>query len=84
MDLTARKTTERDADETLRELQRLGIEFIDADWTLTRAASALKSRHRMSYAGCFAAALARTRGANLATGDPEFKQVKDEIKILWR
>lgn len=31
----------------------------------------------------FAAALAKSRKAELVTGDPEFKQVEDEIKIGW-
>jgi ribonuclease VapC len=37
----------------------------------------------MSYADCFAAALAKKRQAVLVTGDPEFKQVSDEVKVHW-
>lgn len=37
----------------------------------------------MSYADCFAAALARKRQAELVTGDPEFREVEDEIKVVW-
>ena len=37
----------------------------------------------MTSAVCFAAALAKIRKAELVTGDPEFKQVEDEIKIGW-
>lgn len=37
----------------------------------------------MAYADCFAAALARTRNAELVTGDPEFKEVEGEVKIAW-
>jgi predicted nucleic acid-binding protein len=37
----------------------------------------------MSYADCFAAALAKLRKAELVTGDEEFKQVEGEIKIRW-
>jgi len=50
---------------------------------LTRQAAELKSKHRMSYAGCFAAALARQRKAELVTGDRDFRQVEGEVKILW-
>ena len=39
----------------------LGIELIEADWSLARMAGAFKARHRMSYADCFAAALAKDR-----------------------
>jgi predicted nucleic acid-binding protein len=38
----------------------------------------------MSYADCFAAALAKTRNAELVTGDSEFKVVERELKkIRW-
>jgi predicted nucleic acid-binding protein len=37
----------------------------------------------MSYADCFAAALAKQKKALLLTGDPEFKQVDSEITIDW-
>jgi len=53
------------------------------DLELARRAARFKSRNRMSYADCFAAALAKTRRAELVTGDPEFKQVEGEIRIHW-
>jgi predicted nucleic acid-binding protein len=38
----------------------------------------------MSYADCFAAALAKTQDAELVTGDREFKVVEKELKeIKW-
>jgi predicted nucleic acid-binding protein len=37
----------------------------------------------MSYADCFAAALSKQKGAELITGDPEFKAVEKDIKIHW-
>jgi predicted nucleic acid-binding protein len=37
----------------------------------------------MSYADCFAAALAKSRKAELVTGDKEFKQVESEITVRW-
>ena len=37
----------------------------------------------MAYADCFAAALAKSRNAELLTGDPEFKVVEKEIKVQW-
>jgi predicted nucleic acid-binding protein len=37
----------------------------------------------MSYADCYVAALAKTRKADLVTGDAEFKAVEDQIKIQW-
>jgi predicted nucleic acid-binding protein len=37
----------------------------------------------MSYADCFAAALAKDRKSDLVTGDKEFKQVEGEVSIRW-
>jgi predicted nucleic acid-binding protein len=38
----------------------------------------------MSYADCFAAALAKIKNAELVTGDREFKVVEGELKrIRW-
>jgi predicted nucleic acid-binding protein len=65
------------------ELGGLGLEFKEADWELAREAAVFKATKKMSYADCFAAALARRESAQLVTGDPEFKQVEDEISIVW-
>jgi predicted nucleic acid-binding protein len=37
----------------------------------------------MSYADCFAAALAKCKKADLVTGDKEFMPLDGEIKIYW-
>jgi predicted nucleic acid-binding protein len=37
----------------------------------------------MSLADCFAAALAKERTAEIYTGDPEFRAVENEIRIVW-
>ena len=51
--------------------------------TLAKQAAIGKATHQMSYANCFAAALAKQKNAELITGDPEFKAVEKEIKINW-
>lgn len=81
--IVARSTSREDADDAVRDIRRLGIEFIEADWALTRAAAEIKSAAKMSYADCFAAALAEKRTAVLVTGDPEFKQVANQVKVHW-
>jgi len=43
----------------------------------------LNNINRVLYADCFAAALAKIRKAQLMTGNPEFKQVENEIRIGW-
>ena len=81
--ILAREISESEADKAVADLVRLGIELIDTNWPLTRIAGGFKARHRMSYADCFAAALAKDRKADLVTGDKEFKQVEGEVSIRW-
>ena len=64
----------------------LPVQLVGLDETkreLTREAAQLKAVHKMSYADCFAAALAMKKKCELITGDKEFKQVEDRIKIRW-
>ncbi|HAF23098.1 MAG TPA: PIN domain nuclease [Blastocatellia bacterium] len=81
--IIARETSVSDADRSITELRHLGIGFVDADWTLAHEAGGFKSKHKMSFADCFAAALAKQKKAVLLTGDPEFRQVEQEITINW-
>jgi ribonuclease VapC len=81
--LVARATSEAEADGAVSDLRQLGVELVNADWDLGREAAALKSKHRMSFADCFAAALAKQRKAALLTGDPEFRQVQEQLRIQW-
>jgi ribonuclease VapC len=64
-------------------IQALAVEFVDVDRPLALSAAALKSVHRMSYADCFAAALAQRESARVVTGDPDFRQVEQSIPIEW-
>ena len=81
--IIAREASEGDADRSFRELKQLGIEFVDADWSLTHEAARFKATCRMSFADCFAAALAKERKAYLVTGDKEFAQVEAEVLVTW-
>jgi len=65
------------------ELVTLPIEFRPADRPLADQAADFKTRFKLSLADAFAAALAKSRKAELVTGDIDFKQVEDEIKIAW-
>lgn len=81
--IIAREISEEEANSSIKELRELRIQFVDADWELTQEAARFKSQHKMSYADCYAAALAKTRKADLVTGDAEFKVVEDQVKIQW-
>jgi predicted nucleic acid-binding protein len=75
------------ADAKAHEIAGMRIELVpvDADdLQLVRQAALFKATKKMSYADCFAAALAKINNAELVTGDREFKIVESELKkICW-
>lgn len=79
--IIARRTSEADADRSLRALKQLGIVMVDADWDIAHDAGRFKAKNKMSFSDCFAAALAKQKKALLLTGDSEFKQVAQDITI---
>ena len=64
-------------------LTGLPIEFHPATRALADLAAGFKARYKLSLADAFAAALAKERKAELITGDPEFKVLAREVKIVW-
>jgi len=79
----ARTVSPEQADATVQEIRGMSIEIIDADWKLTHQAAIYKARGGISYADCYAAALAKLRKAEVITGDPEFQKLKDEVITAW-
>jgi predicted nucleic acid-binding protein len=59
------------------------LEIVPADRTLAEFAGEFKLTRKMSLADCFAAALAKQRNAELYTGDPDFRAVEKDIRIVW-
>ncbi|HTB62881.1 MAG TPA: type II toxin-antitoxin system VapC family toxin [Opitutales bacterium] len=82
---TMREVSRDAAEQHARAIATLPIDIVGIgdDLVLARQAAIYKATHRMSYADCFAAALARIKNAELLTGDPEFKPLEKEIKIGW-
>ena len=80
-------TAERDfgaivAHRTLRSIQQWTT-IVDVDLELAARASWFRLRGGISYADCFAAALAHRDGVPLITGDPEFRSVEEAVRIAW-
>ncbi len=69
--------------EVRAKLLGLPVDIIDADQFLAEAAGEIKASHKMSLADCFAAALAKQKKAEIYTGNPEFKAIESELKIVW-
>ncbi len=64
-------------------IDKYPVAVIDADKELTLLAAKYKANFKMSYADAFAAGLAEMKKAALVTGDKEFKQAENELKINW-
>ena len=81
--ILARRKSEEVADRELARLLQIGIRVADVDWALTRRAARLKTKYRLAYADCFAAALAQQLRCKVVTGDPEFRQFEKDVKVQW-
>jgi len=79
----ARRKSRATADQQILTLSEIGLERLDVDWPMVLQAAEYKSRHKISYADAFAAALAKRQNAELVTGDREFRALEGEIKIHW-
>jgi predicted nucleic acid-binding protein len=81
--ITLREEGQKRADEVTHLVSTLPVQIVPADLELARQAAQFKATKKMSFADCFAAALAKLNKAELVTGDKEFKQVEGEVKVLW-
>ena len=61
------------------------ISYVDANISLALSAAELKSDYTLSYADCFAAALARQVDAAIVTGDREFARLEADgvVDVEW-
>ena len=69
--------------EVRHKLLGLPIEIVPADQAMAELAGEIKASNKMSLADCFAAALAKQKKLEIYTGDPEFRSVESELKIVW-
>ncbi len=81
---TMRRGGESAAKSVATDIGQMPINIVEsANFELVRQAAAFKATKKLSYADCFAAALAKLRRAEFVTGDPEFKTMEGELKISW-
>lgn len=81
--IVLRECGQEKAHEIEKIIGTLPIDIIDVDIQLAREAARIKANHKISYADCFAAALAKLHKGEVITGDKEFKTVENDIKISW-
>lgn len=68
-----------DADERLRLVRKLPIEWVPVREPLALEAGRIKARHRISHADAFAVATARVEHGTILTGDPEILALPREV-----
>ncbi|MFH0888098.1 MAG: type II toxin-antitoxin system VapC family toxin [Planctomycetota bacterium] len=78
-----RNYSPEETESIMQLIDTFPIDLIPADREQAKTAAQFKAGGKISYADCFAAALAKLRKAELVTGDKEFKMVENEIKIRW-
>src|SRR5439155_24433051 len=81
--LTLREYGPETTEKVMSEVATFPIEIVDVHQDLARQAAIYKATKKMSYADCFAAALAKLKKAELVTGDKEFEEVEKDIKVIW-
>ncbi len=78
-----REFGEKKVNEVEKIIRTLPIEIVDVDMQLAREAARFKAIKKISYADCFAAALAKLHEGEVVTGDKEFRALEGEVRILW-
>ncbi len=81
--ITLREYGQEKVEQIEKIIKTLPIEVVDVDAELAREAGLIKAHNKISYADCFAAALAKIKKGEVITGDKEFECLEKSIKILW-
>ena len=71
------------ANQVAQIIDTFPVELVDVDVEIAKQAALFKVSHKLPYADCFAAALAKVRKATLITGDRDFKPLEGDIKVGW-
>ncbi len=81
--IVLREQGAKQAEFYLKTIEHYPIELITVNESFVLEAGRFKAFYKMSYADAFAAALTKNKKAKLVTGDKEFKQINNKIKIEW-
>lgn len=81
--IVRREKGEEAAHEVIARLDVLPITLRSIDRQLVSAAATLKATHPIAYADAFAAATANLLKVPVVTGDPEFRHLEPQTKVLW-
>jgi predicted nucleic acid-binding protein len=71
------------ADQALALIKLWPVNVVPADSSLALIAGRMKAENRISYADAYVVATALKKKAVILTGDREFKEVEDFLKVDW-
>ena len=80
--ISFREKGEGEAQKRIKLMKGLAITRVESSQELGLIAGRLKATHKISFADTWIAATAIFYGAILVHKDPEFVQLKDEVKML--
>ena len=81
--IVRREKGEVAAQEVIARLDILPIALRGVDRRLVQGAATLKAAHPIAYADAFAAATANLLNVPVVTGDPEFRCLEPETRVVW-
>ena len=81
--IVCREKGEVAAHEVMARLDILPITLRSVDRRLVQVAAMLKAAHPIAYADAFAAATANLLAVPVVTGDPEFRCLQPDTKVVW-
>jgi len=82
--IALREYGEDHAERVMRALDNMPVEIVNAGREVALEAARFKARGGLSYADCFVCGLAAvTKGAEILTGDPEFRSVEKSVRVRW-
>ena len=82
--ITLREYGESHLERVLHALDNMPVEMIDAGREAVLEAARFKARGGLSYADSYVCGLAKLiKGAEIVTGDPEFRSVENILPVRW-
>lgn len=64
-------------------VESLPLELLEASRDVILDTAHIKASHALSYADAFAVASAMRESATILTGDPEYQEVEDLVRVEW-
>ncbi len=82
--ITLREYGQDHMERVMHALDNMPVEIVDVGREVTLEAARFKARGGLSYADSFVCGLAKViQGAEIVTGDPEFRSVERIIRVRW-